>query len=512
MNVISFISVLAFGLSMISIGKRGMITGDKKLNSIMRWISFCIAWWLLCASQFYEAQTKEIAWMWHKLSSIGCITVIPLISMYFIYMSGNGKKLEKTGNLILFWFPVALLMAITLFGPTTPYAYDLVQSSIGYGWTYFNKVDSTLLWSYMIFLITYIGYSFLLFNRITKIERFKFKRNLFVFFMVLDTFIVFIGVVTDVILPMYTNYFVPTANISFVIFIVGYLYISKKYDTKHVERYISSELIFNTSTAAFLVLDEKGKIFYSNSKVCDILQVSKEEIINYDYKSIIVKDEEFKKLLEDLKVSKTIYDRILHVIIKDKKYSLTFSIDEVFNDKNKFQGYVVSFMDVTKIVEANKMFEELASTDEATKLLNRRSAFRDIKLLSERYEKYNTNFALMFIELHNLKSVNYKYGHLEGNKLLCDISNIIKEILKNNEKLYRFDGDQFVILVSSNNLIKRVNELDESLKIVIHNNPIFLNYKDCHIKITFGCNLYSESKDFDDFINTAEKNLHHFIK
>ena len=53
----------------------------------------------------------------------------------------------------------------------------------------------------------------------------------------------------------------------------------------------------------------------------------------------------------------------------------------------------------------------------------------------------------MFIDVDHFKSVNDNYGHLVGSKLLQDIGEVLSLILRSSDHIYRYGGDEFVVIM-----------------------------------------------------------------
>lgn len=78
--------------------------------------------------------------------------------------------------------------------------------------------------------------------------------------------------------------------------------------------------------------------------------------------------------------------------------------------------------------------------DPLTGALTRRRFYLDSK-------KYRTTLsAVISLDLNNLKTLNDQYGHMEGDKALVTVTNIIKKNTGTHAALYRTGGDEFMIL------------------------------------------------------------------
>lgn len=86
--------------------------------------------------------------------------------------------------------------------------------------------------------------------------------------------------------------------------------------------------------------------------------------------------------------------------------------------------------------------KEIAYMDSLTGLKNRNSLFQDAQEIIQGNQKFH----LIFIDLDSFKQINDLYGHLVGDKYLCEFARRTEKILKNQGTLYRMSGDEFICL------------------------------------------------------------------
>lgn len=76
------------------------------------------------------------------------------------------------------------------------------------------------------------------------------------------------------------------------------------------------------------------------------------------------------------------------------------------------------------------------------------------------------SFSLIMIDLDNFKPINDSYGHNEGDTALRIFSNIMRQVLKSDDKIVRFAGDEFLIILdSTENAV--IESIIERLKIQV---------------------------------------------
>jgi diguanylate cyclase (GGDEF)-like protein len=139
-------------------------------------------------------------------------------------------------------------------------------------------------------------------------------------------------------------------------------------------------------------------------------------------------------------------------------------------------GAVVLLEDVTDRRNSEARIVHLARFDELTGLPNRVN-FRDeiVRLLEVPHEAGQTS-ALLFVDLDQFKQVNDTLGHPCGDQLLCAVADRLREMLRPEDFVARFGGDEFVVFqqnIASNDdaagLARRIVEhLGERYKIDNH--------------------------------------------
>jgi len=91
--------------------------------------------------------------------------------------------------------------------------------------------------------------------------------------------------------------------------------------------------------------------------------------------------------------------------------------------------------------------QDLAMRDDLTKAFNRRffESYLDEEI--ERSRRYGTLFSIIFLDLDELKTVNNKHGHLIGSRTLQEVAKRILSAVRGIDKVVRFGGDEFCIIL-----------------------------------------------------------------
>ncbi|MGY0571795.1 putative bifunctional diguanylate cyclase/phosphodiesterase [Bradyrhizobium sp. RDM12] len=115
-------------------------------------------------------------------------------------------------------------------------------------------------------------------------------------------------------------------------------------------------------------------------------------------------------------------------------------------------GAVLLLEDVTERRNAEEKITHLARYDELTALPNRVHFRNQIESLLAASSHSDRLSALLFVDLDQFKQVNDTLGHPCGDQLLCAVANRLREMLRPEDFVARFGGDEFVVFQQNINL------------------------------------------------------------
>lgn len=141
-----------------------------------------------------------------------------------------------------------------------------------------------------------------------------------------------------------------------------------------------------------------------------------------------------------------------------------------------------------------------ANHDQLTKLPNR---FYLVNYFEENIIHSDTNVAILFFDMDRFKIINDTKGHHFGDLLLIEIANKLNDFLYDNGKLFRFGGDEFIVLLFDSNMDRAQNITERIMD--LFSTPFEVNGDEVFISTSIGVCLYPENgNDLDTLIKKAD--------
>lgn len=104
---------------------------------------------------------------------------------------------------------------------------------------------------------------------------------------------------------------------------------------------------------------------------------------------------------------------------------------------------------INQLINRVTVLEGKASIDPLTKVNNRRAldAYLEEITALDRHD-HHIMMHLLMVDVDDFKSVNDTYGHLVGDKVLLFLATTIKNTLREGDKVFRYGGEEFVIILN----------------------------------------------------------------
>ncbi|MCF6331568.1 MAG: GGDEF domain-containing protein [Sulfurimonas sp.] len=204
----------------------------------------------------------------------------------------------------------------------------------------------------------------------------------------------------------------------------------------------------------------------------------------------------------------------LSQIHADTLIECTGSAIDVSTLSNKFSEIHTYMLDevnranlvIEELTQEIQALEEKSSIDSLTKIYNRGSLDTYLTdLCSSATANYETY--MLILDIDNFKKINDSFGHIAGDKILIYISNILKKTLRDGDKIFRFGGDEFIVILNRIDQKYAINIGNRILNLISGNNLIFMG-DDISVTTSIGVSKFKLGDTPDSFILRADKALY----
>ena len=155
--------------------------------------------------------------------------------------------------------------------------------------------------------------------------------------------------------------------------------------------------------------------------------------------------------------------------------------------------------------ESEERYRELSIVDDLTQLYNSRHFYHQLKMEIDRVDRYKQPLTLLLLDLDDFKRFNDAYGHIEGDRVLKRLGQVIKRCLRQTDSAYRYGGEEFVVLLpmtTGKDGIVTAERIRTEFK-----NEIFSPApgQDVHMTVSIGLAQYKPQQDIKAFVHRVDQ-------
>jgi diguanylate cyclase (GGDEF)-like protein/PAS domain S-box-containing protein len=269
--------------------------------------------------------------------------------------------------------------------------------------------------------------------------------------------------------------------------------------------------IFEYSSESIIITDAQNKILFVNPAFEIVTGYSAEEVIGKNPRILQsgMHDIQFyEKMWNDLKQHGLWKGEIWNKRKDGELYLEWLTISVVKDRKGNVTNYVAIFSDITEHKRNMEQLTRLALYDPLTNVPNRYLLEKRLESIIRMSKKHNQSFALLFLDLDRFKNINDSLGHRVGDRLLKETAQRLKGLLRKQDTIARFGGDEFVIILPNLKHIREAvymaEKIVESLK-----RPFCFNHQEVYISTSIGISVYPyDGTDKETLIRMADRAMY----
>ena len=164
--------------------------------------------------------------------------------------------------------------------------------------------------------------------------------------------------------------------------------------------------------------------------------------------------------------------------------------------KNAMQ---ITARDISDRKRLEKELEHQAAHDSLTGVSNRRALIASLAETLALARRHNLRFWVVFIDLDHFKQINDRFGHRAGDRLLETITARLRNLLRADDIIGRYGGDEFVLLLRGGPDSRLATPLlDRIMQVVCE--PIEFDGHSLQVTCSLGITAYPDDGDTEDIL------------
>ncbi len=149
----------------------------------------------------------------------------------------------------------------------------------------------------------------------------------------------------------------------------------------------------------------------------------------------------------------------------------------------------------------------LSRTDPLTGLLNRRGFEERFLAAKNRFERHETVFSMMLIDIDNFKAINDEHGHLIGDSIITGIANLIQKETRSMDEVGRWGGEEFIVLLQNTELAQ-AEKVAEKIRAQVKSDEDLSDLIDKHASVSIGVTVHKRDQGLSNMVEKADKALY----
>ena len=228
------------------------------------------------------------------------------------------------------------------------------------------------------------------------------------------------------------------------------------------------------------VLDKNQKVIFSNDKFLDFFQVKNLLQFQQKYHKIshlILKNQDFFTPKQNcIKEIQALSDSEKIISMMNVKLNIPQVFLVSVKHIKETLHTIVTFTEITGMNTEKTKLKQKAFNDELTGIYNRAYFNQELNKQILSHKKTNAPLCLIMCDIDDFKHFNDTYGHQAGDKILQDLTNIVKKQTRTTDIFARWGGEEFIIILP-NTSINGAKRAAEHIRVVIAQHTFLQNLK-----------------------------------
>lgn len=184
---------------------------------------------------------------------------------------------------------------------------------------------------------------------------------------------------------------------------------------------------------------------------------------------------------------------------------------------NAFDAQDLQFLSVIgyQMAASLKHFQRLSKIkniaiyDTLTGLYNRRHFEERLGVDAQKSFYAGTPLSLVMVDIDYFKKVNDTFGHTEGDRVLCNISSLLKNSIRKKDTVARYGGEEFILILPEAGLEESFM-IAERIRRLVETTPFEVGQAQVHLTVSMGISNFPShrAKSKEELIKMADQALY----
>ncbi|MFH0827007.1 MAG: GGDEF domain-containing protein [Candidatus Omnitrophota bacterium] len=199
---------------------------------------------------------------------------------------------------------------------------------------------------------------------------------------------------------------------------------------------------------------------------------------------------------------------ILPIILENEPVGFLVVRGLAEQDKEKFHILAQQFVSGVKGAFLFKKVQELTIVDSLTQTFNRRYFMERFQEEVSRCQRFKLKLSFVMADIDHFKEINDQYGHLVGDAILRDVTEVLKENIREIDFMGRYGGEELSIVFTETDT-EDARYACERIRKAIESRSFRVYDEDLKVTLSLGLSTFpSHAKEADTIIERADEALY----
>ena len=252
--------------------------------------------------------------------------------------------------------------------------------------------------------------------------------------------------------------------------------------------------IFANSEEGILISDADRRIVSVNRAYCRITGYSEQDLIGQPlsmFECAPQDDDFYRAMWEQIQREGNWKGETLELRQDGPTYPQWGSLSALTNSEGRLTHYFFICSDISERKKAEARIHTLAYYDELTGLPNRTLLHKLVGQALIEAQRSGRHGALLFIDLNRFKPINDTLGHEVGDKLLAQVGERFRGVLRGEDVMARLGGDEFVAALFDITMREHAGRVAQKL-IDCLDDPFLIDGYELRLGASIGISIYPQ--------------------